>query len=256
MAKSKGNSLALPDELVSLLAAADTRAGFPVGTMASIMQQEVGGNVGKYIQDPTAYHYPVNDKGQRIAAHTGKISTAFGPFGILESTAKDPGFGVTPLKDKSLAEQVRFAADYLKARSDRAGGLKGGLAGYGEGAKYAQQVSGRLPVKTAVETTAPVVVQAAPAVSLAQAPQAPMQEPQQAPVLEVVAEAPQAVPQGPDPWQEFLAQSRAPVQPQELQYAQETLPQVKAPEFLAMLQGMGGVPQVNFTPFTAMRGRV
>ena len=144
MAKSKDQSLGLPDNVVSLLAAADKRNGLPPGTMQAVMQQEVGGQLNKFLSDPTAYHYAPNAEGKRIAGHTGKVSTAFGPFGILESTAAKPGYGVAPLKDKSLEEQVRFASDYLAARSKSAGGLEAGLAGYGEGGKYAKQVASRL----------------------------------------------------------------------------------------------------------------
>lgn len=139
------NGYSAPDELVQLLIEADKRNGFPVGTMASVMRQEIGGNT-KYIQDPAAYHYPVGPDGRRVAKHTGKVSTAFGPFGILESTAADPGYGVRPLQDKSLPEQVRFASDYLAARAKQVGSLEKGLAGYGEGQKYSQQVLGRLGV--------------------------------------------------------------------------------------------------------------
>lgn len=137
------NGYSAPDELVQLLIEADKRNGFPVGTMASVMRQEIGSNT-KYTQDPAAYHYPAGPDGRRVAKHTGKVSTAFGPFGILESTAADPGYGVRPLQDKSLAEQVRFASEYLAARAKQAGSLEQGLAGYGEGQKYSQQVLGRL----------------------------------------------------------------------------------------------------------------
>ena len=139
------NGYSAPDELVQLLIEADKRNGFPIGTMASVMRQEIGDNP-KYIQDPAAYHYPVGPDGRRVAKHTGKVSTAFGPFGILESTAADPGYGVKPLQDKSLPEQVRFAGEYLAARARRAGSLEQGLASYGEGPKYSQAVMARLGV--------------------------------------------------------------------------------------------------------------
>lgn len=125
------------------LAAANERAGLPAGTMEAIFKQETGGN-DAYIKDPAKYHYELNKEGKRIAGHTGKVSTAFGPFGILESTAADPGYGVKPLKSKSLQDQIDFASDYLAARSKAAGGLAGGLAGYGEGAGYAQSVAKRM----------------------------------------------------------------------------------------------------------------
>lgn len=137
------NGYNAPDELVQLLIQADKENGFPIGTMASIVRQETGGDM-KYIQDPTAYHYPLNAQGKRIAKHSGVVSTAFGPFGIVESTAARPGWGVKPLQDKSLAEQVRFAGQYLAARVKQAGSLEKGLAGYGEGPKYAREVLARV----------------------------------------------------------------------------------------------------------------
>lgn len=109
------------------------------------MQTEVGGRINEFLNAPETYHYGLNKDGKRIAGHTGKVSTAFGPFGILESTAKDPGYGVKPLQNKSLEEQIRFASEYLAARSKRAGGLAQGLAGYGEGDKYSAKVLGQSP---------------------------------------------------------------------------------------------------------------
>lgn len=161
-------------EIAQLLTQADKRHGFPAGTMAAVMQQEIGGNT-KYLQDPSAYHYPAGPDGRRVAKHTGRVSTAFGPFGILESTAADPGYGVKPLQDKSLGEQVRFAGEYLAARARRAGGLEQGLASYGEGQKYSQAVMARLGVPGAAPQ---VVAQQQPAqveqVAIAQpAPQIP-----------------------------------------------------------------------------------
>lgn len=171
----------IPENVLKLLIEADKRNGFPAGTMQAILQQETGGNA-KYLQDPAAYHYAPNAEGKRIAGHTGKVSTAFGPFGILESTGSKPGYGVAPLKDKSLEEQVRFASDYLAARSKEAGSLQGGLAGYGEGTKYGQQVASRIAgkpasilavpddqVPTAIQTAAVAAPQAVPAEVVAEA---------------------------------------------------------------------------------------
>lgn len=163
----------LSSDLAAQLEAADKKNGLPAGTMKAILQQETGGNA-KYLQDPTTYHYGLNAEGKRIAGHTGKVSTAFGPFGILESTAAKPGFGVAPLKDKSLGEQIRFASEYLAARSKK-GGLEAGLAGYGEGAKYSQQVAARMGGvggADKVPTTSPewaALSQAMPAPSMASA---------------------------------------------------------------------------------------
>lgn len=210
MAKPKNSVLALPDNLVGLLASADKRNGLPPGTMQAVMQQEVGGNLNKYLQDPTAYHYGLNAEGKRVAGHTGKVSTAFGPFGILESTAAKPGFGVAPLKNKSIEEQVRFASDYLAARSKRAGDLIKGLAGYGEGGGYAKQVAAKMGGKAPVTVTAgkpakgskrvaegpvqddaPVMAQAVPTAPVVPTEEAPVEEvPYQVAGAEAVSEDP------------------------------------------------------------------
>lgn len=132
----KGGSLANDPEWLRKLVAADREHGFPEGTLWSLMMQETGGrNLG--------YHFPVGEDGKR-RGHHGSVSTAYGPFGILDSTAQRPGFGVDPLQDRSLDEQLRFAADYLQARAKSAGGLRQGLAGYGEGGAYASQVLNRI----------------------------------------------------------------------------------------------------------------
>jgi hypothetical protein len=189
--------LGLPDALVSMLAQADQQRGFPAGTMAAVMQQESGGN-SKYLNAPDTYHYGLNAEGKRIAGHTGKVSTAFGPFGILESTGRDPGYGVKPLQNKSLEEQVRFASEYLDARSKSAGSLQAGLAGYGEGEKYSRQVARRIQGNAPVES----VPMAAPV-------QQAMQVPVEAPPVVVAQNQPAALPVMPPP--EVLAQAVAPV---------------------------------------------
>lgn len=135
------------DNLIEQLQAADKANGLPIGTLSSLMQQEVGGQTGKFLADPTTYHYQADQDGKRK-------SSAFGPFGILDSTAAAPGYGVSPLADKSLAEQIRFAGQYLAARAKSAGGLDKGLAGYGEGDKYAKAVLGRIPGARADEVVA------------------------------------------------------------------------------------------------------
>ena len=208
----------VPDTVLNLLSAADVRKGFPAGTMAALMQQEVGGNFDKYLTDPTAYHYAAGADGRRVAGHTGKVSTAFGPFGLLESTAADPGYGVKPLSNKNLDEQVRFASDYLAARSKGKEGLAGGLAGYGEGTKYAQQVMSRLPAVMGAQ--APAMVAEAPAVQAA-----PVQAAQVLPSLAelspealtttVAAAVPQAASQAHqvDAWTQFLQSMPAGEQP-------------------------------------------
>lgn len=126
------------------LAAAEQAAGLPAGVLRSVIAQETGGKTADYLNDPAKYHYGLNAQGRRIAGHTGRVSTAFGPFGILESTAAKPGYGVTPLKDKSLDEQIRFASEYLAARARSSGSLEAGLAGYGEGSSYSGSVIRRM----------------------------------------------------------------------------------------------------------------
>lgn len=139
-----GKKSSVSDDLKAKLDAAEKANNLPTGILGSIMNQETGGNKS-YLDDPSKYHYGLNANGQRIAPHTGKVSTAFGPFGILESTGAKPGYGVSALKDKSIDEQIRFTAEYLAARTRSAGSLFAGLSGYGEGSKYASQVLGRLP---------------------------------------------------------------------------------------------------------------
>ena len=271
MAKSAGNSpsLALPDDVFNLLAQADQARGFPPGTMQALMQQEVGGSSGKYLQDPTTYHYPLDASGKRIAGHTGKVSTAFGPFGILESTGAKPGYGVKPLANKSLGEQVRFAGDYLAARSKSAGSLSGGLAGYGEGEKYASQVMGRIGGKPPVvmaKASAPVMAQAAPIVFPTEMPDQMVAQavPVQAPVQEMAPQpqiSPPVMAAGPDPWQmklDEINKAQAPVQVADLAYggpAAPVMPQFQRPDFMAALSMMGQNTQPNFSPFASMLGR-
>ena len=238
MSSKRSSALSIPDTLLASLDAADVRHGFPKGTMMSVMQQEIGGNT-KYLNDPAAYHYEANAEGKRIAGHTGKVSTAFGPFGILESTAADPGYGVAPLKSKNLEDQIAFAGAYLAARS-RDKGLSAGLAGYGEGEKYAQQVQGRIPKGG---TVAP---------NLGPVQEAPVQLAQSAPVVQT--------PQGPVPvgyaapdaggWKEFQQAMPDRVTPTALSFGGAPAgfnPLAYAP------QGGGGV---NFRAFTPRKARV
>lgn len=140
-----GRKSNLTDELNKKISEAEKSTGLPSGIIESIINQETSGRTSEFLKDPSKYHYELNESGQRIAPHTGKVSTAFGPFGLLESTASRPGYGVSPLKDKSFDEQLRFMSQYLAARIGNAGSIFGGLSGYGEGSRYASQVLGRLP---------------------------------------------------------------------------------------------------------------
>lgn len=138
---SRAKSTLKSTSIDAQIANAEASAGLPAGLLASVLQQEVGGRRDEFISDPSKYHYEADARGKRK-------SSAFGPFGILDSTAKDPGYGVSPLANKSLDEQLRFASQYLAARIKSSGSVSAGLAGYGEGAKYAGQVMGRLPDMT------------------------------------------------------------------------------------------------------------
>lgn len=143
------------EELRQKLSSAEQKAGLPAGLMQSVWMQETGGK-DAYLNDPGKHHYPMGSDGKRRAS-SGVVSSAFGPFGILESTARSPGFGVDPLKDKSLDEQIRFASEYLAARIRASGGdVRGGLAGYGEGSPYADQVLSRLGRMRATPQPAPI----------------------------------------------------------------------------------------------------
>lgn len=124
--------MALADTAKELEAKAEAEYNLPAGILASIRQQETGGQE-KYLADPTTPHYPESKK-----------STAYGPYGILKSTAAQPGYGTAPLTDNSLPSQVNFAAQYLAGRIKSAGSVEKGLAGYGEGPKYANQVLSRM----------------------------------------------------------------------------------------------------------------
>jgi hypothetical protein len=240
MAKDS-QALALPDNVFGLLAEADKQRGFPPGTMQALLMQETSGQA-KYLSDPTAYHYAANAEGKRIAGHTGKISTAYGPFGILESTAKDPGYGVKPMGDKtSLAEHIRFAGDYLAARSKAGGGLSAGLAGYGEGEKYAAQVEKRRGNAPAV---APVVPE--PVVQVAQAPA--MSQPVPAPVVLAQAE-PAPTPVAQAPVTEATASTETVAQAQTNAPTAPVYPTYQNPDFMAALGSMLQQTKPNFQAF-------
>lgn len=124
-------------QIAQLESQMEKKYGLPEGVLGSIRQQETGGSQA-YLDDPTKPHYPTG------YTKNGTKSSAFGPYGILESTAKDPGYGTTPLSDKSLEKQVEFAAQYLTGRAKKAGSIEAGLAGYGEGSKYSASVIKRI----------------------------------------------------------------------------------------------------------------
>jgi hypothetical protein len=260
MSKGK-NQVVIPEHLRALWTQNEQRVNMPPGLIAAMNGQETAGS-SKYIDDPTAYHYPLNAEGRRIAAHTGQVSTAFGPYGILESTAAKPGYGVQPLQNKSLEEQTRFMADYAAARAKQAGGWEKGVAGYGEGDKYGREVFAKLNGGSAgsaspivAQAQAPVVASAEPLGSGLKLPGARL-EPAQSPITQV-AEAPVQVaplaqaPQGPDPWMAFqnqMASRQNKVAADDLNYvvrAADAMPnwgpaQIQAPQARQNLQAFQG----------------
>jgi hypothetical protein len=252
MSKQKSR---LPEHLLNLLSAAEKANGLPLGTMSSVLQQEIGGQLNKFLGDPTAYHYPVGPDGRRVAKHTGKVSTAFGPFGILESTAAQPGYGVKPLQNKSLEEQVRFSAEYLAARSKRAGGLVQGLAAYGEGPKYGAQVAGRLVKPVVPSAQAVVTTPAASAPTATSAPVVTAQAPAEAVAPVVQAAQPQSPVQ--EAWGAFLervnAQGAPAAQPVAQALGQYGMPQVNVPDFLGAVASASARPQAGaFNQFSGL----
>lgn len=79
------------------------------GIMDAVEQVESGGNP-----------YAVSPKG------------ALGPMQTMPGTLMNPGFGVTPARDNSVAEQRRVGQDYLNALTEKYG-ITGGLAAYNWG---------------------------------------------------------------------------------------------------------------------------
>jgi hypothetical protein len=61
-------------------------------------------------------------------------STASGLYQVLDSTAQNPGYGIEPAKDASLAEKDRVGKEYLDKMTEKFGPAWGALAHhYGEG---------------------------------------------------------------------------------------------------------------------------
>jgi len=250
MSKAKNG---IPADLMEMLEKADADRGFPKGTMASVMQQETGGQFDKFLGDPSAYHYGLNAEGRRVAGHTGKISTAFGPFGILESTGAQPGYGVKPLSSKDLGEQIRFAADYLSARSKQAGGLEQGLSGYGEGGKYGSQVMARINGNARVRHSEMKAKAVAPAAPVPDEPEPPPYYEETEPVLAELAAPPLPTgPTGQEIWAKFQSESMArppmaPVQPEQLAYGPGM--QVVRPDFMSMVSQPQANRPIDFSAF-------
>lgn len=93
--------------------------------LRALIKQESGGN-------PNA----VSPKGAR------------GLTQIMPATAKNPGYGVTPLRDNSQQEQIRFTRDYMSALLKVNGGdLNKALAAYNAGQGNVNKYGGVPPFK-------------------------------------------------------------------------------------------------------------
>lgn len=99
--------------------------------------------------------------GAVVNAESGGDPYAVSPKGakgimqVMDGTAKDPGFGITPIQDDSLGERARVGRDYLAAMlSEFGGNLDHALAAYnwGPGATKKWVASGADPAKLPAET--------------------------------------------------------------------------------------------------------
>lgn len=79
---------------------------------------------------------------------------ARGLMQIMPNTGRDPGFGITPLRNNSPEENVRFGRDYLDAMHNRYGDPTAALVAYNAGPAVADDWvrSGRDPNKLPAET--------------------------------------------------------------------------------------------------------
>jgi hypothetical protein len=74
-----------------------------------------------------------DEKGKLLTSHKG----AEGEMQVMPKTARKPGFGVEPAKDKSPDEIARVGKDYLKAMVDKYGDTEKALVAYNWGPKNA-----------------------------------------------------------------------------------------------------------------------
>lgn len=91
----------------------------PKGALRALRFIETSDSDAYYL-DPAKYHNP-------------KIGTASGLYGILDSTGRDPGWGIKAVDKSSLEDNIRFAAQYLSARTRNAPDFYTGLKNYGDG---------------------------------------------------------------------------------------------------------------------------
>lgn len=74
---------------------------------------------------------------------------AKGRYQLMDGTARKPGMGVTPMRNRSQKEQKRFARDYLNALLEHYhGNVRLALAAYNGGVGRVDRVLAQLPKET------------------------------------------------------------------------------------------------------------
>lgn len=207
--------------------------------------------------------------GQILQGPQTKYGTAKGEMQVLDGTARDPGFGVVPARDKSPEELARVGTDYANAMLRQFGGneqLAAAAYNFGPGnvqklvTKHGEAWSNFLPKETknylAKMGGGQAPMQEAPQVAVASfpgpgsAPDAPVVVQAPAEVVAQATPAQMALPSGPDAWQEFLRgmpQAREPVSVADLSYGGQVPPQYQAQPTRNL--------RPNFEAFSSWRGR-
>lgn len=84
---------------------------------------------------------------KHIDEKTGKLVTspvgAQGISQLMPSTAKNPGYGITPVKDESEAEYLRVGKEYLSAMYRKYGDWEKALAAYNSGSGNVDKALGK-----------------------------------------------------------------------------------------------------------------
>jgi len=105
------------------------------GVMAKALsgdEAEAGDNMRNNVSDSLLHAVMMQESGGNPNAVSSK--GAKGLYQITDSTARNPGFGVEPLRNNSIIDQKRFAKDYLGAMLERYdGNLPVSLAAYNAG---------------------------------------------------------------------------------------------------------------------------
>jgi len=95
-------------------------------------EAEAGDNMRNNVSDSLLHAVMMQESGGNPNAVSSK--GARGLYQIMDATARNPGFGVEPLRNNSITDQERFAKDYLGAMLERYdGNLPVSLAAYNAG---------------------------------------------------------------------------------------------------------------------------